>query len=90
MLFIVLLGFNVVFKFIKLSFSGIIVLIQIIKTVEVLLIYVILYRTLSILKKHFVLKLRSDPEKLNLLHLLNIILVVFIISIVFLYILKIW
>ncbi len=87
---ILLLWINFSLKFVECESPALSILIQVIKSLETLLILVILTKSFSIVKRHLIYKRRSEPEKLNLLNLFYIICLILIYVVGWLYFLKIW
>jgi small-conductance mechanosensitive channel len=61
-----------------------------VKTLELTIVLIVLAQTLSITKRHFVLKFKNDKEKLSLLNLLFLIVQITVYTIGLLIFLKIW
>jgi MscS family membrane protein len=87
---VLLLGINFTLSFVQIISPVIKLILQIVKSVEVGLVLIIISKAISIVKRHFTYKRRSEPEKLNLLNLFYIIFVILVYVVGGLYLLKIW
>lgn len=87
---LLLLGINVSFSIFGFENKLLILFYKLIKTAELLIFLIILIKSLKVSKRHFILKYKSDKEKLNLLNLLFLTLQISVYSIWVLIFLNIW